>query len=156
MRSVVRRLTSTSLPNGEACPHPCQPHVKTTTTTFPPYQHVTLPMLIARSARRLYHSYQAARFQSTSRHDGAVKPPVLHLERQPQPTVTTDDCHRTLRARQHGNRDLPLPPLLDEKVIAAKQKFTRPKAPEHEGEPTEFQQRLAANVYGMHCLASKP
>lgn len=46
-------------------------------------------------------------------------------------------------------RPLPLSPLMDPVLIAARQKWTLPKA--HPSKtPTAFQEQLAKNPYGMH------
>lgn len=76
------------------------------------------------------------------RPSGSVIPP------QPQPSVLTEDGTRTLRQRQHGNRNLPLPPLMDPIVLAAREKYTQPKAEVVEEELTDFQRELAMNPFG--------
>lgn len=71
-----------------------------------------------------------------------------------QPTVTSKDGTRTFRSRQHGNRALPLSPLLDPIAIDAKEKHTRPKPFRLEGDRTDFQKELEANPFAR-ALATK-
>ncbi|KAK5172904.1 uncharacterized protein LTR77_003026 [Saxophila tyrrhenica] len=70
-----------------------------------------------------------------------------------QPTVTNEDKTKTLRTRQHGNRELPLPPLMDPLAVEAKQRHKRPKPLRIQGQMTDFQKELASNPYAR-ILAS--
>ena len=71
------------------------------------------------------------------------------LTPRPQPTVTSSDGTKTLRTRQHGNKTLPLPPLMDGVAIEAKSKYKKPKAAPEQREMTNFQKALAENPFGM-------
>ena len=70
--------------------------------------------------------------------------PVLTLPN----TVESEDGTHTLRKRQHGERSLPLPPLLDPVAIEATGRHRVPKALKPEGGKTEFQRELHMNPYG--------
>ena len=75
---------------------------------------------------------------------------------KPESTVTSEDGNRTIRMRQHGNRSLPLPPLMDPVAIEAKAKHRQPKLErKDEEERSEFQKALAANPYGKMHLKSE-
>ena len=102
------------------------------------------PAHIARQRARAAHS--SIRY---------VRPSVSALPPAPQPTVTSDDGTRTLRLRQHGNRKLPLPPLMDEIAVKAKERYTAKKPRQEVEELTDFQKALAANPYGEPQLASR-
>lgn len=68
---------------------------------------------------------------------------------QLQPSVKDDEGTKTLRLRQHGNRSLPLPPIMDPIAVAAKERHTTPKRSVEKKELTDFQKALATNPYGM-------
>ncbi|KAK3690968.1 hypothetical protein LTR37_018921 [Vermiconidia calcicola] len=76
------------------------------------------------------------------------------LTPRPQPTVTSSDGTKTLRTRQHGNKTLPLPPLMDGVAIEAKSKYKKPKAAPEQREMTNFQKALAENPFA-NALATK-
>lgn len=69
------------------------------------------------------------------------------------PTVDNEDGLRTMRRRQHDQKPLPLPPILDPKAIARKAKGKEPKNELEESKMTEFQKSLNANAYGMNDAA---
>ncbi|KAK3708158.1 hypothetical protein LTR37_011662 [Vermiconidia calcicola] len=76
------------------------------------------------------------------------------LTHRAQPTVTSSDGTKTLRTRQHGNKTLPLPPLMDAVTIEAKMKYKKPKAAPEQREMTDFQKALAENPFA-NALATK-
>ena len=104
-------------------------------------------MPLARSTRRLRRQ---TRIVTGLRNVSPLPPRLEVLPRQPQPTVSSEDGHETLRLRQHGNRSLPLPPLLDPIRVAAKGRCTARKQDVDESEQTDFQKQLAANPFGAH------
>jgi hypothetical protein len=57
---------------------------------------------------------------------------------------------RTHRLRKHGNKPLPLSPVIDPVFVAARNRWKMTKAlPPKPEEMTEFQRKLYANAYGM-------
>jgi hypothetical protein len=67
---------------------------------------------------------------------------------RPQPSVTNEEGTQTLRLRQHGNKSLPLPPLMDPIAIEARERYKQPKPNPKPMEMTDFQKELASNPYG--------
>ena len=65
-----------------------------------------------------------------------------------QATVRTEAGTKTLRTRQHGNRSLPLPPLMHPIAIEAKERHKMPKAELKAEGMTGFQRALASNPFG--------
>lgn len=114
-------------------------------------------MPIARPTTRLRCVLGKTRsLSTTTEHVSHFRPRVKPLQRQPQPTVSSEDGYRTLRPRQHGNKSLPLPPLLDPRLIAARERYTAVKPEPKQEEQTEFQRQLAANPFGMRAAFSLP
>ncbi|KAH7085272.1 hypothetical protein BKA63DRAFT_13966 [Paraphoma chrysanthemicola] len=67
---------------------------------------------------------------------------------------TREDLHQTFRARKDQNEsDLPLPPLLDPKILNRRSQWEKPKAQPDLANQTPFQKRLQANSFA-HALAS--
>lgn len=64
----------------------------------------------------------------------------------PQPTLRTDEG--IFRTRKHGNKSLPMSPLLDEHSTKEKHRYTQPKAEYDPEKLTEFQKELALNPHG--------
>lgn len=64
----------------------------------------------------------------------------------PQPTVRTDEG--IFRTRKHGNRSLPMSPLLDDETIKAKHKHAQPKPEQDPESVTAFQKELGLNPHG--------
>ena len=112
-------------------------------------------MLYVRPARALHfkstRTYIIQKRRSLRDNARFTRPSTSALAPQPQPTVTDSDGTKTLRLRQHGNRSLPLPPLMDPIAIEAKERYKKPKAEPNSGEQvmSDFQRELAANPYGM-------
>ena len=80
------------------------------------------------------------------------------FEQKDQPTVSSEDGLRTYRVRQHGNRGLPLPAIMDPVAIRAKERHKEPKlrVEDQQGTLTELQKELRSNPYGKffdlkHC-----
>lgn len=81
------------------------------------------------------------------------------FEAEAQPTVISDDGSKTLRTRKHGNKSLPLPPIMDPIAIAGKQRHKQMKERVvQKNELSDFQQKLQLNPYGtkMYCSLVKP
>jgi hypothetical protein len=57
------------------------------------------------------------------------------------------DAHQSFRERKHG-KPLPLPPLLDEVVLAERSRWEQPKAKPDVNKFTPFQKKLWENPYG--------
>ena len=73
-----------------------------------------------------------------------VRPPFQNAFAVPDGDV------RTHRVRSHGNRSLPLSPVIDPVCVAARNRWKMKKAlPPAPDEMTPFQKELAMNVYGM-------
>ena len=111
-------------------------------------RHVSVPHQVrfrrhGVSSRRVF-----ARLRHTNNAYTRSNPQVI--EPNPGPTTRNEDGTKTLRLRQHGNKPLPLPPLLDPIAIAAKERYKKPKIErkEQDVELTEFQKELGANPYG--------
>lgn len=78
------------------------------------------------------------------------------VDKIPPEQVLVQD-NRSYRVRQHGNRPLPLPPLLDDIVESARTKYQAAKPAYKSSDLTEFQKTLANNTYGNHAvLPSRP
>ncbi|KAF2717829.1 hypothetical protein K431DRAFT_315403 [Polychaeton citri CBS 116435] len=86
--------------------------------------------------------------RKTRQRPGRYEPPE-------QPTVRDDGGAITLRIRKHGNRSLPLPPLMDEKVINARERLKLPKQIQDAAAPrTDMQQELEKNPYAKALATS--
>lgn len=73
-----------------------------------------------------------------------------------QSYITSEDGHRTLRARQYGNKPLPLPTFMDPILVAAKERHREPKLKKCDVKKhTDFQIRLQGNAYAQ-ALAGPP
>ncbi|ORY15851.1 hypothetical protein BCR34DRAFT_477391 [Clohesyomyces aquaticus] len=66
--------------------------------------------------------------------------------------LVLDDEHRTLRKRKHG-KPLPLPPLLDPKVLSERGRWEQSKPKPRAGQITPFQKKLRESPYA-YALAS--
>jgi hypothetical protein len=69
------------------------------------------------------------------------------LQPNPQPIARGEDGSTSLRTRNHGNRALPLSPLMDPAVVERRQRHKTPKSP-RPAQMTDFQKELFANPYG--------
>ena len=90
-------------------------------------------------------------------HNGSrfIRPNVSELPTQPQPTVTNEEGTKTFRLREHGNKSLPLPPLLDPIAKEARGRHERMKeSPKENDQLTDFQNNLAENPYGRLAQAT--
>ncbi|GAB7361295.1 hypothetical protein MBLNU230_g1354t1 [Neophaeotheca triangularis] len=65
------------------------------------------------------------------------------------PITDSEDGLWTLRRRKHGQKPLPLPPILDPKAIARKSKGKEPKQNLAEDEVSEFQKELGSNAFAQ-------
>jgi len=64
--------------------------------------------------------------------------------------IASDDGLRTFRKRQMvGKSPLPIPPLLDPRVDAARRKHEQPRITQENNDLTPFQRELMNNPYGM-------
>jgi hypothetical protein len=63
------------------------------------------------------------------------------------------DAHQSFRERKHG-KPLPLPPLLDEVVLAERSRWEQPKARPDVSKFTPFQKKLWENPYGSFSVLS--
>nr|POE64868.1 hypothetical protein CFP56_69560 [Quercus suber] len=73
-----------------------------------------------------------------------------------QPTEPSENGARTLRSRRHGNKSLPLPPIIDPKTVESRQRHKTTKARRYEGGKTELQKALHENVYGTRKMPILP
>ena len=65
--------------------------------------------------------------------------------------TTIDGDARTHRVRRHGNKPLPLSPVIDPVFVAARNKWKMKKAlPPTPEEMTPFQKKLYTNAYGTY------
>lgn len=69
---------------------------------------------------------------------------------KPEQVLVKDN--RSFRVRKHGNKPLPLPPLLDEIVTEARMKHEKMKPSYDKNSLTDFQKELALNPYGKHFI----
>lgn len=68
-----------------------------------------------------------------------------------QPTELSEDGARSLRAREHGFRSLPLPTFMDPKKVERRNEYRTPKLdalPEGSQEALDFSKELALNPFG--------
>ncbi|KAK5697740.1 hypothetical protein LTR17_023857 [Elasticomyces elasticus] len=72
---------------------------------------------------------------------------------KPQPVIPTNNGRTTLRLRQHGQKSLPLPPLMDPLVLAATEAHKEKKPYRLYGPKTKMQTELELNPYAQ-ALAS--
>lgn len=73
------------------------------------------------------------------------------FEAEAQPTVISEDGSKTLRTRKHGNKSLPLPPIMDPIARASKQRHKQMKDRGIQNdELSDFQQKLRLNPYGTN------
>lgn len=82
--------------------------------------------------------------------------PIVKVAETAQPSEPSENGARTLRTRQHGNRSLPLPPIIDPITIGSRHRHSQPKARRYQGGKTELQQALHANVFGICCTHWPP
>lgn len=77
----------------------------------------------------------------------STQPRRWHSDRPSQPTAPN-------ALQERPSLALPLPPVLDEELIAARRSksFKQPKPLQDAAKLTDFQKRLAANPYGMYIL----
>lgn len=106
-------------------------------------RHVAQPA----SPRRLGARYLRSGLQAQSRAFWIDK--RTQHETLPEEQLRRDE-HKSYRVRKHGNKELPLPPLLDPAVHQDRMRYTRLEQKQKEDAPkTSLEDELASNSYGM-------
>lgn len=108
------------------------------------------PMLNAKAARCAYLLCSRTSEQQGLTYGArcfSQQGPVRPVE---QPMALSEDGTKMQRERKHGDKSLPLPPLMDPIVIKARNRYTQPKPREAGTSKTHFQKQLERNPYGKH------